>query len=395
MAISERDAVERFLALREQVRQRGLSPDVEAIADWLPHVGDRRMAAEMAKLLGFYWLRHGNPRRAVELSDRALLGRPDDADAAYNAIFALFQLRRWDDVVARARQALAQHPEHFEFCNILSTTLGFLGRTEEARGFGTRSLELKDATARQAPCDLSAVPVPPFDAGDPRRNVIAFSLFGGDPRYTDGAVLNARAARFLYPGWTCRFYTDDSVPRDVVQVLVDEGAQVMAVGGLPAEPYGTMWRFLVAADPDVARYVVRDADSVVNTREKVAVDEWLESDRHFHLMRDHYDHSEVVLAGMWGGVRGALPPLLPMMRAWVANPRYVLGKTSDQEFLRECVWPTVRQSVLAHDSQFGFGETRDFPTVGRLPAGFWVGCDGRRLFGERLAGARLVGRRSA
>ena len=192
-------------------------------------------------------------------------------------------------------------------------------------------------------------------------------------------MLNARAARFLYPGWTCRFYVDASVPAAAIQGVTAEGAQVLRVRGMPAEPYGTLWRFLVADDPQVDRFILRDADSLLNTRERVAVDEWLDSGRHFHVMRDHYDHSELVLAGMWGGVRGALPPMLPSIRTWSTAQRQVIGRTADQEFLRAHLWPTIRQSVLTHDSQFAFGERRDFPTVGRLPPDCWVGCDWGRL----------------
>ena len=379
-AETEQDAIRRFLALRERLHSQGLTAEIEAINDWLPRVRDQRMAAEMAKLLGFYWLRQGRYAEAIEFSERAAINLPLDADVAYNVIFALFQSQRWVDVVARAKQALETHPNNFEFCNILSATLGALDRLDEAHEYGTRSLRLKDAIAREPAFDLSRVPVPPFDPAAPRRNIIAFSLFGADRRYTEGAMMNVRAARFIYLGWTCRFYIDDSVPHPVVQALSAEGAQVVSVTGLPSETYGTLWRFLVANDSEVSRYIIRDADSVVNIRESVAVDEWLQSNRHFHLMRDHYDHSELILAGMWGGVRGALPPLVPAIRAWLANSRQLPGKTTDQVFLRECLWPTVRQSVLAHDSQFAFGETRDFPSVGRLPPGFWVGCDGRKMF---------------
>jgi hypothetical protein len=125
--------------------------------------------------------------------------------------------------------------------------------------------------------------------------------------------------------------------------------------------------------------VLRDADSLINVRERVAVDAWLDSGRHFHVMRDHYDHAELVLAGMWGGVRGALPPLVPAIRAWFAGARHVVGHTAGQESLRQVLWPTIRQSVLTHDSQFDFGEHADFPAVGRLPPGWWVGCDWARM----------------
>lgn len=370
---------ERFLTLARQVQEQGLTAEVAALEAAMDAVADPALEGEMARLLGFFWLRRGDHGRAIRWSDLAARRLPADWTPAYNAVFACFSLGRFEEAAARATAALAAHGERIEFHNILSTVLAALGRTAEARGHGTRSLALKDASATATPWDLSAVPVPPFDPAAPGRNIISFSLFGAQPKYTDGAVLNARAAPFLYPGWTCRFYVDESVPAPVRQALQAEGAQVMAVGGLPAQPYGTFWRFLVAADPGVDRFLLRDADSLLNTRERLAVDEWLESGRHFHVMRDHCDHAEVVLAGMWGGVRGALPPLLPAIRAWFADQSPLLGYTADQQFLREALWPTIRQSVLTHDSQFAFGPVRDFPALGRLPPGCWVGCQWTRM----------------
>ena len=137
--------------------------------------------------------------------------------------------------------------------------------------------------------NLVNVPIPPFNPTRPERNVISFSLFGEDERTIRTAIMNARAARFLYLGWTCHFYIDDRVPTPVVEALGAEGARMLKVSGLPTEPFGTFWRFLVADDPGVDRYIVRDADALLNIRECLAVREWLGSDRHFHVMRDHYD----------------------------------------------------------------------------------------------------------
>jgi hypothetical protein len=94
-------------------------------------------------------------------------------------------------------------------------------------------------------------------------------------------------------------------------------------------------------------------------RERAAVDDWLASDRHFHVMRDGLTHTEAMLAGMWGGVRGALPQLQNEMIEFCRTAP--LSRTADQQFLRERVWPTVRQSVLVHDSQFSLRESQPFP----------------------------------
>lgn len=378
---AEQAVTQRFVALLDRIRTSGLSDEVAQVEGWIDQVKAPEIRAEMARLLAFWCLRRGETDKTVRYADIALGLRPDDSDSAYNAIFALFRAGWLPQAVARAEAALAEHGEHFQWHNILCTALAALGRLTEARRHGTRALLLKDALALAAVHELDGVPVPPFDPGQPRRNIVAFSLYGANPRYTEGAVLNARAVRFLYLGWFARFYIDDTVPQAVVNTLIAERAEVLKVGGLASDPAGPLWRFLVADDAGVDRYLLRDADSVVTLREAVAVQEWLVSGRHFHVMRDHPNHSELVLAGMWGGVRGALPPVGPAIQHYLATRQHMLGRTVDQEFLREVMWPTIRRSVLTHDSQFAFGERVDFPPQARLPPGIHVGCDGRKMLG--------------
>jgi hypothetical protein len=386
-----------FQAIVSQVRQHGLTDAVAVIETWIDRVHDPMVRGEMARLLGFFWLRRWDTAKAVRYSDMASGLLPASTDAAYNGMYALLQAGRWAEAIPRARDAMARFGDRPQWHNVLCTAHGRLGQMAEARHHGTRCLELKDAAVAGGPVhDLSGVPVPPFDPTRPERNVISFSLFGDNERYLRTAVLNVQAARFLYLGWTCRCFIDDSVPAAVVAALGAEGARVFRVNGLPANPFGTFWRFLVVDDPAVDRYLVRDADSVVNIRECVAVQEWLVSDRHFHVMRDNYDHAELILAGMWGGVRGALPPIGAWAQRYLASRTDLIGRTADQEFLRHQLWPTIRTSVMTHDSLFAFGERRDFPAVGRLPDGCHVGCDGRVMLHLKPAPATAAtGRPSA
>jgi hypothetical protein len=67
-------------------------------------------------------------------------------------------------------------------------------------------------------------------------------------------------------------------------------------------------------------------------------------------MRDWWTHSELMLAGMWGGVAGILPPLVDMLERY--QPLAVETPNIDQWFLRDCVWAYVRQSCLVHDRFF-------------------------------------------
>jgi len=66
------------------------------------------------------------------------------------------------------------------------------------------------------------------------------------------------------------------------------------------------WRFLVADDNSVDRYMIRDSDSRLNDREKHTVDEWIESGYSVHSIRDHPNHNRPLNGGMWGGVKGSV-----------------------------------------------------------------------------------------
>merc|ERR1712223_494967 len=60
------------------------------------------------------------------------------------------------------------------------------------------------------------------------------------------------------------------------------------------------WRFFPTLDPQVDAYLSRDLDSEFNEREIAAVSEWMESDKSFHMMRDHPMHDIGMLGSAWG-----------------------------------------------------------------------------------------------
>jgi hypothetical protein len=100
------------------------------------------------------------------------------------------------------------------------------------------------------------------------KRVISFGLYGGKPKYTTGAIRNAELAKDYFPGWVCRFYVTSDVPLPVLEKLKSLGSEILNIP--PGKGYisGMFWRFLVAADDSVDRYIIRDADSRLNARDR-------------------------------------------------------------------------------------------------------------------------------
>ena len=186
------------------------------------------------------------------------------------------------------------------------------------------------------------------------RKIISFSLWGDDKKYTIGALRNAELASSIYPGWICRFYLGKSVPLDICEELQEFSNSETIDVSEKGDWTSTFWRFL-AADHSNDIVLSRDTDSRLNKREKAAVDEWLNSDKDFHIMRDHPYHATEILAGMWGCRNGILEGIGDLIDDYQKENFWQV----DQNFLREEIYPLVKDRSYVHDEFF---EKKPFPT---------------------------------
>lgn len=188
------------------------------------------------------------------------------------------------------------------------------------------------------------------------KKIISFSLWGNNPKYTMGAISNVKIANRLFLGWTCRFYTAYDVSSYIVSQLQDLGAECVIMSKDDSSGWnGMFWRFLAADSDDTI--ISRDTDSRLGYREKAAVEEWLASDKNFHIMRDHPFHATEILGGMWGARNGLLKGITEVIKDY--NKRDFDNRYQvDQNFLREIVYPKVKDKAIVHDEFF---DKKPFP----------------------------------
>lgn len=290
------------------------------------------------------------PHNMQVLSDYALtLMRTGDYQKSYKTYQKIYQA---------AAEQRAQASE--TWLDGLAEVCGWLNKADEVARYGLESLQQSDAkfsSGQKYPFPTEAPPA--FDASNPLENVIAFSLYGNQPRYCETLIKNVEVARELYPAWTCRIYLDDSVPQHVWQRLQQPNVQLVDMSE-EKTVFPTLWRFLVIDDASVKRYIVRDADSLLSEREVAAVEAWLHSPYWFHHMRDYFTHTELLLAGMWGGCHGVFSQVEQQIRDFIAQYQGS-ERFTDQYFLKRVLWPTVRDSILNHDAIFRFHHAQPWP----------------------------------
>jgi hypothetical protein len=298
------------------------------------------------------------------------LGRLDEAADCYERAGAAIKLakienrrKRYDRTIGLLTPTLAEQPDNIDVLDTLVVANHHLGNALETTRLARHSLVIRDRTATRTAIELRIGNLPPLPSAETRaRNVIAYSLWGTAPRYVAGMIQNiGRAARHL-PDWQIRVYCATDVPRDAVEVMTAAGAVVMDRPAPQPATIGLFWRF-EPIEEDLDRVLMRDADCRIGAKEAAAVNEWITSGKPFHIMHDHPCNNELILAGLWGAVCGTLDGF---SQATMAYKIPTLTRWTDQLFLRNEVWPVVKNHALIHDSVHDLFGARPFPAYLRV-----------------------------
>jgi len=207
--------------------------------------------------------------------------------------------------------------------------------------------------------------------------IISFSLYGNDPNYNFGMVENAQSAEFIYPGWQIYVYIDKKVPADIMRKLIDLGCIIKY------RDVSNHWhRFEPVFDCDVNICIVRDADSRFTYRERVAVNEWLESDKSLHTMHDHASHLNPIMGGMWG-FRGTITNDDVVSKFYKEKELSESTKYGTDEIFLRSVYNLYKNDAMQH-SVF-----KDNFTIDRVDGEF-IGCQYRyKTIDDRLVRYRV------
>lgn len=196
------------------------------------------------------------------------------------------------------------------------------------------------------------------------KKYIVFQIWGNEPLFLIGLIENIKLSKIIYPDWKVRVYYNN-IPDHFLIRLKKFNIELLSEKVNDKIKY-QIWRILPLFDKRVDIFICRDADSRLNYREKAAVDDWLESEKPLHIMRDHpTGHKTLILAGMCGFNNPIIKKTLKLKDSNLIHQLKLNDSDTDQEFLRKTIFPFFSMNHLAHDKygHFDYGCERDFPPV--------------------------------
>jgi hypothetical protein len=180
--------------------------------------------------------------------------------------------------------------------------------------------------------------------------------------YTTGMIKNAEHIPRRFPGAEVWIYIADDVPTHVRTTLQTLPAVRVIDVPRTQERMNSFDRFLAADILSIHGILfIRDADSRVHERDATCIEDFLlDSTKQLHIIRDHWYHTQHIMAGMWG-VR---KDISLSMKSLIEHHTTTLSHKylGDQHFLRDTIYPRYTHSVMIHDDYHHID-----PTIPRTP----------------------------
>jgi hypothetical protein len=175
---------------------------------------------------------------------------------------------------------------------------------------------------------------------------ISYSLFGTLPKYYVGAIKNVKLNKKLIPEWeTIIYYHPNNFDFSYLPKLEKLGAKMINVkdiqiGGKPSIDFPYFWRFLSFLNEGPT--IVRDLDSRVSKREVKYINNWLNSNLEYFIIRDHPWHSPVP-SGLFG-IKSYVLEFENHFNNFISKSDLRWG--TDQEILHEYMEPLSKNNIF-------------------------------------------------
>jgi hypothetical protein len=178
--------------------------------------------------------------------------------------------------------------------------------------------------------------------------VFSFSLWGTNPKYTEGMIQNAKNIGVNFPDAYVYIYITDDVPTDIKEQLALFPNVCMLSSPKQEGSLNLFDRFLAIDDCDIM--FVRDTDSRIHDRDISCIGDFLSSNKTLHIIRDHKCHQNRIMGGMWGlrKMRNK-PSMKTLIDQWKLRNKRITSYGCDQIFLSMTIYNMCINSRLVHD----------------------------------------------
>lgn len=177
--------------------------------------------------------------------------------------------------------------------------------------------------------------------------VFSFCIYGTERNYYDGLLENIKIIQEYFPDFEIYIYKGICDPN-----WTFEGGNIKVIETDREGGVNMFYRFLPITFADIGFW--RDADSRISERDRWCIQEFLKSDKLFHITRDHYWHTAKIMGCSFGWKK--------TIEYSFDIDKFTYG--DDELYVAKYIYPQVMKNSLVHTNNHAFcGEYVELITI--------------------------------
>lgn len=189
--------------------------------------------------------------------------------------------------------------------------------------------------------------------------IISFCLYGNKDLYCLGLIKNVDIINDNYNDWKIYIYYNN-IPENILHILKNKSNTYLFECNHQGYKWeGMFWRFYPIESEDIDYFLSRDADSRITEREMNLVNVWIESNKSFHIIRDHPCHGIEILGGTFGvnvkkfkelSIHHNFKNIDYYKEIYYNIYNKDVERWPDQDFLQKNIYPIIKNDNISHIS---------------------------------------------
>lgn len=191
----------------------------------------------------------------------------------------------------------------------------------------------------------------------------SFCVYNDNPKYTIGSLRNVEQYTKEYPDYKTLVYVRNDVPQEIIKKINDNNGVIIKTLFLP----NWFMRFTRFLPLENCKFICcRDTDCRLIKREIILNKNFIDSNKKFHIIRDHPYHGAEILAGMWSSHNYVIKNLRFLILDFCLKNMNSGRDNFDQVFLTQYIYRLVNnEHLLTHDNYFNYTTNKTKITIPR------------------------------
>lgn len=183
--------------------------------------------------------------------------------------------------------------------------------------------------------------------------VFSFCIFGNKKKYLLGLCKNIEIINEKFPDFYIWIYAGNDIPEEYI-IKYKSYKNIKYIETEYNNRFLTCMRFFPIDESNIDLFFSRDTDSRITNRDIWCINQFIKSDKTYHVVREHYFHKALIMTGIFGAKKNINININLSEKFNEIKNELCENYNIDVDFVNKFLYNSIKNDLLIHTNIVAF-----------------------------------------